>query len=412
MTTKTYILMNKNREILSFALDNETKYITHINDIRDIRYAPLGILNHKNEVERNRLNVWWEERAIPATRDGWQKQRLTHQLPNAKTLLEKSNALSLSDCYWINDPKNPKRWEDINFFTNPFSGDLGVLTIGEQSHSKNHDFFSPNASLTGDLEKKWVCDGEKRLLLKAGRGLSNQEVYNEVIASVLYKRLLPKDQFVPYRLVKENSKTYCCCENMLQENEEFIPVFDLLQKEQRPNDQSLYRFLKATLQKTELPHVETYLTNLFLSDAILANTDRHTRNFGVMRNVETLKFTRFAPIFDSGASLWCDKEMLEYPQDYEFQMKPWGKENTKLLPLFTSINAFDIKALNGFEEEAREILEKNPNLSPKRIDQIQFGLKNQIKQVKNHVKHCQRQQHINCLINTLEKEEKTEEKTL
>ena len=412
MTTKTYILMNKNQEILSFALDDETKYITHINDIRDIRYAPLGILNHKNEVERDRLNTWWEERTIPATRDGWQKKRLAHQLPNAKTLLEKSNALSLSDCYWINDPKNPKKWEEINFFTNPFSGDLGMITLGEESPTKHLNLFSPNASLTGDLEKKWICDGEKRLLLKAGRGLSNQEVYNEVIASALYQRLLPKRQFVPYRLIKENGKTYCCCENMLQENEEFIPVFDLLQKEQRPNDQSFYQFLKATLQKTELPHAETYLTNLFLSDAILANTDRHTRNFGVMRNVETLKFTRFAPIFDSGASLWCDKEMLEYPKDYEFQMKPWGKENTKLLPLFTSINAFDIKALNGFEEEAREILEKNPNLSPKRIDQIQFGLEQQIKQVKDHVKHCQRQQHINYLVTALEKEEKTEEKTL
>ena len=412
MATKTYILMHKNHEILSFSLDTKTKYITHINNIRDIAYAPLGILNHKNEVERNRLNTWWEDRAIPVSRDHWQKRRLTHQLPNAKTLLEKSNALSLSDCYWINDPTNPKQWGEINFFTNPFSNDLGMITLGEESPTKHLNLFSPNASLTGDLEKKWVCNGEKRLLLKGGRGLSNQEVYNEVIASALYKRVLNEGEFVPYHLVKENNKTYCCCENMLRKDEEFVPLFDLLQKEQKPNDQSLYKFIQSTLQKTNLPNVNGYLTKLFLTDAILANTDRHTRNFGVMRDVETLQFTRFAPIFDSGASLWCDKEMLEYPQDYEFQMKPWGKENTKLLPLFTSINAFDIKALNGFEEEAREILEKNPNLSPKRIDQIQFGLKNQIKQIKDHVKHCQRQQHINCLINTLEKEEKIEEKTL
>lgn len=379
MTTKTYILMNKNREILSFALDNETKYITHINDIRDICYAPLGILNHKNEVERNRLNVWWEERAIPATRDGWQKQRLTHQLPNAKTLLEKSNALSLSDCYWINDPTNPKQWGEINFFTNPFSDDLGMITLGEESLTKHLDLFSPNASLTGDLEKKWVCDGEKRLLLKGGRGLSNQEVYNEVIASALYKRVLNEGEFVPYHLVKENNKTYCYCENMLRKDEEFVPLFNLLQKEQKPNDQSLYKFIQSTLQKTNLPNVNGYLTKLFLTDAILANTDRHTRNFGVMRNVETLQFTRFAPIFDSGASLWCDKEMLEYPKDYKFQMKPWGKESQKLLPLFTNIPTWDTKTLERFPEEAREILEKNPNLSPKRIDQIQFGLKNQIK---------------------------------
>ena len=57
----------------------------------------------------------------------------------------------------------------------------------------------------------------------------------------------------------------------------------------------------------------TSLAKMFAGDFVLANRDRHYRNFGVIRNVETLEVTGIAPVFDSGSCLWSDAEFLEVP---------------------------------------------------------------------------------------------------
>ena len=41
-------------------------------------------------------------------------------------------------------------------------------------------------------------------------------------------------------------------------------------------------------------------------DYIIANTDRHYGNFGFIRNVNTLEWEGFAPIFDTGNAMFYD----------------------------------------------------------------------------------------------------------
>ena len=48
---------------------------------------------------------------------------------------------------------------------------------------------------------------------------------------------------------------------------------------------------------------------MLLIDFLVMNIDRHLGNFGVIRNVETLKWEKLAPIFDTGEALNCDKEI-------------------------------------------------------------------------------------------------------
>lgn len=57
---------------------------------------------------------------------------------------------------------------------------------------------------------------------------------------------------------------------------------------------------------------------MIVCDSIIANTDRHLRNFGFIRDIDTLEW-RFAPLFDSGNSLWYDKDESEVARgDYSF----------------------------------------------------------------------------------------------
>lgn len=46
---------------------------------------------------------------------------------------------------------------------------------------------------------------------------------------------------------------------------------------------------------------------MFIVDFLTMNVDRHLKNFGIIRNVETLKWERVTPIFDTGQSMCCDE---------------------------------------------------------------------------------------------------------
>ena len=51
-----------------------------------------------------------------------------------------------------------------------------------------------------------------------------------------------------------------------------------------------------------------------MTDYLLSNTDRHMNNISVMRNPDTLEILGFAPIYDSGNSMFYNVpyEQLEH----------------------------------------------------------------------------------------------------
>ena len=46
---------------------------------------------------------------------------------------------------------------------------------------------------------------------------------------------------------------------------------------------------------------------MLVLDYIIANTDRHWNNFGVIRNADTRCYIDIAPIYDSGTSMWVNE---------------------------------------------------------------------------------------------------------
>ena len=46
---------------------------------------------------------------------------------------------------------------------------------------------------------------------------------------------------------------------------------------------------------------------MMILDYLICNQDRHFGNFGAIRDAVTLEWVGFAPIFDSGTSLWFDQ---------------------------------------------------------------------------------------------------------
>ena len=277
------------------------------------------------------------------------------------------------------------KWEDVNFFDNDFTDDLGMLTLGQES-SGNPNLMSPNSTLGGDLNKKWKIVNGKRFLVKGGTGSTRQEVLNEVVATALYDRLLSRNDYIPYFLFEEKGRIYSACENMLGQDEELVTAYDVLSTRKKPDSMSDYDFLVDTYKSLGLNNVEEGLAKMFTCDYILANQDRHWRNFGVIRNVETLEFTRIAPIFDNGTSLWCYAYNILAEDSYI--AKPFGPKGMapdKQLSLFRDYSWFDRGKLVGFPLEAKEILSHGNDGIQARLDVIESRIERNIGGVQRHI---------------------------
>ena len=323
-------LMNKDYPVLEFEYDLESHIATRIVEVLDAAHAPLGLFDERGQVSKRDLNYWWRHRAIPASREQVERLLENLRLDSTLELAERNFGLSLSDHYWIDDVDAPQRWADINFFDNDFSDDLGILTLGQDSSVSMErpdyarvNLTSPNSTVGGDLRKKWKIVDGVRVLVKSGVGFANQEPYNEVVATELHRRLLEPGTYTECRLLTEDRRVYSACDNMLREGEELVSAYDLIRRRKQRNSESDLMFYVRCCEELGIRDVMDGLARMFACDYVLANRDRHWRNFGVMRDVETLRGTRLAPIFDTGSCLWSDVPRLGLPIDFKYTAKPF-----------------------------------------------------------------------------------------
>ena len=167
---------------------------------------------------------------------------------------------------------------------------------------------------------------------------------------------------------------------MLGEDQELVPALHIIQNRKKPNTMNDYQFLVSCLESLGLREVEIGLSKMFTCDFIVGNYDRHYQNFGVIRNVETLEYTRLAPVFDTGNSLWCNVESLDVAKDYDYLAKPFGRglSPVRQLQLLSRFDWFRPERLEGFAAEAGSILAGNPNMPPARIERIVAGVERQV----------------------------------
>lgn len=182
---------------------------------------------YKNHViDKVALTSWWRRRAIPASRDGLRQALEEMGIALPEILLEKCYGLSLSDQYWICPKGSDLRWEDVNFFDNLFSEDVGNILLGIAGSSASLSLVSPDNSSDGWLKKKWSIIDGKRCLLKSGGHSFLQEPYNEVIAASIMKRL--QIPHVEYSVTEHKQKPYSVCEDFITADTDLISAQHLI----------------------------------------------------------------------------------------------------------------------------------------------------------------------------------------
>ena len=340
--------MHKHISVIQMEIDDITGFILKIGKIYNQNHLPIGIPIKKEVVDRAALNAWWTDRSIPSSRSGVREAKETLGIKDTKVLLIRCNGLSLSDQYWIKPENSDLKWENINFFSNDFSDDIGDVLFGTNKKTNALNFSSPDNTSDGNLKKRWKIIDGKRCLVKGGSNPYRQQPFNEVIADKIMDRL--GIDHISYSVIWNKGAPYSVCEDFVDENTELIPAWRIYNSSKKDNNVSVYNHFVNCCENLGINGIIPFLDKMITLDYIIANEDRHLNNFGVLRNAETLEWIKIAPIYDSGSSLGYDKVPAQIKSGVEITCKPFKNKHEEQIKLVKSFDWLELNNLNDIDE--------------------------------------------------------------
>lgn len=346
----TYFLLHENFKVAIFTVKNNSVLNLKINDNNESQ-LPVGIFTEKQLIE------WINHRGIPVTRQGLAKDL---NITSFEYMLE-NLGLSLTDHYWICDIDNLVDWKDVNLYENDFKVHYS-LNLRDDKNIVSMTNFVPSASLKGDLKKKWIIDNNGvRRLVKGNYNNSCRQSICEVLASEIHRRQ-NKFSYVPYSLVSIKSDNNiivgCECPNFTSIQTEFVSAIDIIANLKKPNELSYYEFFIEICKRNDLD-IRNFLEYQILTDFIITNTDRHLNNFGIIRDSQTLKWISYAPIFDSGNSMFYDFYYIPVDKGLlNIEVSSFLKKEVQLLTYVKNRGLIDVSLLPK-DSEVYDLLKKD-----------------------------------------------------
>ena len=382
VNTMKCTLMHKNTPVIELDISEMYGYVEKHGEIYNHKHLPPGTTRmygrDGGRVTLSELNDWWVDRSIPASRDGIREALETLGISNTPALLPKCFGLSLSDQYWISPGGSGIKWENINFFQNEFSKDIGEILFGNKPDDPAHiSLNSPNNTSDGWLRKKWIIADGKRILIKGGSGVFRQEPYNEVIASAVMRRL--NIEHVDYTMAIEKGMPYSLCKCFVTPNIDFVPAWRILEAVKMNNRDSRYTHLLRCCDKMEIPGVREEINKMLALDFLISNEDRHYHNFGFLRHAETLEWLGTAPVFDNGTSLWYNTPHI----GSNVESKPFRSTHAEQIKLVNDFTWFDADTLDGIGEEIKEIFATSDRVDETRRSQIAIAVTARCRRLEN-----------------------------
>ncbi len=315
-------------------------------------HMPYGTLVNRAP-DTSQMDDWWKGRTIPRNRRGFGDILEGLEIISPMQLVLSPLGISLTDHYWIKPRGSDISWNDINPFGNTFPEDLGDIMFGLRDTSRDMDLRSPDSTCDGMLEKRWCIFDGNRCLVKGGNRPFSQEPYNEVIASRIADLLhIPH---VDYSLMFVKDQPCSICDNMIGTDTELASAFRASFIIKRRNDESFYDHYVRVCDSMGLDIIPS-LDRMIVLDHLIMNTDRHTNNFGIIRDADSLEWIGAAPVFDSGSSL-CHDDLTEniYSKD-RVECKPFKRTFKEQIDLVSSFDWVDSDALDRIPQIAREVL--------------------------------------------------------
>ncbi len=294
---------------------------------------PLQLKRHSD------VSKWLETRAIDCHRAN------SRLLKKALRLSEKDdfstavsvNGVTITDNYWVKPIDSTLTYDDVKFSDDYFAG----LALNGNYDSFNKAASSkrsrtPELTNTGSFEKCWrLIDGKWWMYKRA----NHDEMFSEMFIYLLGKKL--RFNMAEYKRGRGYIKTLDFTDNGAVN---FEPAHSFM-----GDNEDYVENLKA-INKLNPACVKPYIEMLFL-DTICANPDRHTFNYGVIRDERSGKIIGLAPNFDNNMALIA----RGYPKNLD-------RKNDMLVRLFNKLLEYD-KSIKKFipdltEKILKEVLEE------------------------------------------------------
>lgn len=259
------------------------------------------------------LDMWLLLRHIPLSRKNakWLLNKLNFTQGSDKLTTIKCRGLTVTDGYWLKI-KTSDTWDGLNLFDNSFVEVLDEIALNGRSSNKRFtlqgELKTPEYTTDGTYAKCWVRESDGIYLYKTGDGY--REVEAEVVSSLLANKLnIPHVQYT----FAERLNIKCCkCKVMSNKDRSIVPYNDVA---------TLYSMLNSKTINTiyDIEKVVkfgngniTEMYNMLLFDAVIANIDRHGKNWGFYQNNDTGVLQGLHPLFDHNCSIHIDNDISCY----------------------------------------------------------------------------------------------------
>lgn len=210
-----------------------------------------------------------------------------------------TKGLSVEDAYWTPGIRDTTRFDDVNLFDHSMSGILSLVAYTGRSEypSGTVSGLSSEWSTGGTFPKAWRRVEGK---LKLYKSYAFQEQVNTVYAEFYASQILDALGYshVPYTLHKWKGKLAAVSDLFTSKEVAYVPYAEV-HREMHP-----YAVLSAMLKAGEPLRVVKQARRMYIADVLVQNLDRHTNNFGYLRENSTGRLVGFAPLFDHNLSLY------------------------------------------------------------------------------------------------------------
>ncbi len=242
---------------------------------------PLYLKRTKN------VEGWIASRAIDAHRTNSRllkkalRLRTTDDVQTALAV----NAATVTDRYWFKPDGSSAVYEDIRFKENYFDQ---LALRGDPDSFSHKPSRTPELTNTGSFEKCWKLIDGKWWMYKSG---NDEECFSELFICKLGEKLgLDMAHYeMDGQYIRSKDFTDGASVN-------FEPIRALV------DDDEDYENCFEVLNSLSPDIAKQYLILIWM-DSVCYNMDRHTENFGLMRDVKSGKILSLAPNYDNNIAL-------------------------------------------------------------------------------------------------------------
>ncbi len=396
-----YFLMHKENPVLSFELSDDYSSIL-ISDVFNQKLVPVGINKEdyktlSTNVDEKKFFNWWKNRTIPTGRKNLERALKILKVSNVEQLIEKTHSLNLTDHYWIKKQNDNVKWNDINYFDNKFDDSIGeFLLLNKERTFSEGTYNSPDLFTDGMLPKKWIERNGEFFLLKGSDSAFQQEPFNEALASyICYKLNIRHAEYEVKELINDDDEKefYSLCKNFVTKNTELISAYDISKIFKKTNNESVYQHFFRCCSTLGINDVEEDIQKMLVVDFIMANTDRHLRNFGFLRDSDSLEWIGLAPVYDTEKSLFLNKALPK--KSYaaiNIQARPFKDNQAEQFNLLnkSKLKELPFEKLKNAGKWFNELLKNNEYISAERRAALCENLMNRISSIDYLIKNEQK----------------------